>query len=199
MLNEKIFRCNIKCMREFYTNALVLGRKDINDYDAIIHLYTEKFGKIRAKAKSIRKITSKLSAHFQPLVFVKTRVILSGLSNGFIILDGILDDFTYVYKTTKRIDLLPIIDFFNDYSFDLQKDRRMWHFFRKIFSGNYDNKEVSYILLALLGIYGRGVGCIVCGSGDLNSFHKEHEGFLCKKCSLKFNNNDIIYIKKIDK
>ena len=53
-------------MQECVTEALVLLKEPFSEYDARITLYTRLNGKLWAKAKSVRKITSKLNAHLEP-------------------------------------------------------------------------------------------------------------------------------------
>ncbi len=59
--------------RMYKTEAIVLRGRRLGEADRILTLYTPGFGKIDAKAKGVRKTTSRMSGHLQPL----TRCILS--------------------------------------------------------------------------------------------------------------------------
>ncbi len=55
--------------------AIILHRKDFREYDEIISLYTLEAGKIDALARSVKKITSKNSAHLEPFSLVEAEII----------------------------------------------------------------------------------------------------------------------------
>ncbi len=184
-------------MKEFYTKAIVLSKNNIGESDALIRLFTENYGKVSVKARSMRKITSKLSAHFEPMSFVKVRFVpRSNGNNGFVLLDGVIDDFSDENKTTKNYNLIPIINFIDRYTFDLQKDEKVWHFLREVFSGSYNIQEASYILLSVLGFSPENSNCFLCKEKDVESFNIEFNNFLCKNCAFKFSKDDILYINK---
>lgn len=62
-------------MTEHYIEAIVLDNEIVGELDGLITLYTKELGKVVAKAKSSRKMTSKLNGHFQPLNFINCRLI----------------------------------------------------------------------------------------------------------------------------
>jgi len=62
-------------LSEFFTEAIVLDREELGEFDSRIFLYTKILGKVAARAQSARKITSKLSAHIEPLNLVNARLV----------------------------------------------------------------------------------------------------------------------------
>ncbi|MBU1149116.1 DNA repair protein RecO [Patescibacteria group bacterium] len=48
------------------TQGIILARRDLNEWDRLVTIYTEKLGKVLAKVTSARKIKSKLSPHLEP-------------------------------------------------------------------------------------------------------------------------------------
>ncbi len=62
-------------MHEYQSEALVLTLEPHRETDSRVSLFTERFGKMQARARSARKITSKLSAHLQPGFFARVRLI----------------------------------------------------------------------------------------------------------------------------
>ena len=58
-------------MRSFKTSGIVIKRRNFNESDRIITLYTKDFGKIQVKASGVRKITSRRSSHIEQLNFVE--------------------------------------------------------------------------------------------------------------------------------
>ncbi|AKG53594.1 DNA recombination mediator protein [Dehalogenimonas sp. WBC-2] len=55
--------------REIKTPAVVIRRFRLNDADRVITLFTQEMGKVSAIAKGVRKSTSKLAGHLEPLTF----------------------------------------------------------------------------------------------------------------------------------
>ncbi|MBI1885202.1 MAG: DNA repair protein RecO [Chloroflexi bacterium] len=53
--------------RLFKTEAIVLRQRKLGEADRILTLYTPTYGKLDAKAKGVRKTTSRMSGHLQPL------------------------------------------------------------------------------------------------------------------------------------
>src|SRR3989344_7741215 len=65
-------------MFEYSTEAVVLDKEPIGESDALVFLYTPGYGKVVARAKSARKITSKLAASLEPANIVSARVLSYG-------------------------------------------------------------------------------------------------------------------------
>ncbi len=54
-------------MKNFKTEGIIVRRKNSGEADRILTVFTKNLGKIRIKAKGIRKITSRRSAHVELL------------------------------------------------------------------------------------------------------------------------------------
>lgn len=53
--------------RLYKTEAIVLRQRRLGEADRILTLYTTAYGKIEAKARGVRRTTSRMSGHLQPL------------------------------------------------------------------------------------------------------------------------------------
>src|SRR3972149_1127095 len=53
--------------RVYKTPAIVLRQRKLGDADKIITLYSAEYGKLDAVAKGVRRITSRLAGHVEPL------------------------------------------------------------------------------------------------------------------------------------
>lgn len=53
--------------RLYKTEAIILRQRRLGEADRILTLYTSAFGKMDAKARGVRKTTSRMSGHLQPL------------------------------------------------------------------------------------------------------------------------------------
>jgi len=165
---------------EYLTEALVLGTGESGEADKFVDLYTKELGKVSAKAKGARKITSKLSGHLQPLDFTRVRLIEK---NGFQIADALA--FKKLPATPENLETLAFI---KSIAFDLQPDRDLWNFLKA--GKNLSRKE----LLKVLGFDPAFAECGGCGTKNVESFSKDEQNFLCRKCALKSPKNDLVLI-----
>jgi DNA repair protein RecO (recombination protein O) len=183
-------------MREFYSRALVLDRNDAGDLDGVVHLFTEDYGKIVAWAKSLKKNTSKLSAHLQPLTFIKVRFIQRlGPRDGWAIVDCMRDDDFLEFKTAQRYDLIPIVDFLNEAVYDFQPDRKLWALLKHFFTKNYPYQQMARATLIIMGLDPDKSRCALCASDRVSAFHKRDHAFLCFGCASKFPSDKVLLIK----
>ena len=182
-------------MRELYSRAIVLERRDSGDVDGLISMFTEDYGKIVAFAKSVRTPTSKLSAHLQPLAFIKVRFIQrQGPRDGWAIVDCLRDDDFLDNGTTGRFDMIPVVKFIDSFSFEFQTDRKLWTYLRHVFSKSYAYGEVARGLLTLMGFNPEEADCFSCHSKNVSAFHGHDQVFLCSHCASKFTGDKILLI-----
>ncbi len=182
-------------MRELYSKALVLERKNAGEVDGIISLFTEDFGKIVAFAKSVRKPTSKLSAHLQPLTFIKVRFIQrQGPRDGWAIVDCLYDDDFSGLDAPRRSDMLPIVGFLNLFLFEFQTDRKLWAYIRHVFSRRYEYSDVAKGLLVIMGFDPAKADCLSCHSKEIAAFHGTDQIFLCSSCASKLPPDRLLYL-----
>lgn len=179
--------------KEFFSRALVLERKDRNDADGTVYLFTEDFGKVVARAKSVRKIKSKLSAHLQPLAFVKARFMRRN-GDGFVIIDCVVDEEMASFGTRKRFDALPALKLLNKSIGEMQTDRRLWHYLIEVFKKEYTQADVLRGLLRLLGLAGEATYCRICDDPQVAALYSKEEQLLCRVCASKVSANEILYI-----
>lgn len=183
--------------KEIYTRALVLARRESGEWDGMISLFTEDYGKVMARAKSIRKITSKLSSHLQPLHFVFIRLAhLPGPRDGFGVIDCVADEKFLGVDAHRRFDLLPVLSFLDRFLCELETDRRLWAFLTKFFSSKFSYHEAAGELLSILGFDSRHASCARCAKKEAVSFLFYDQEFLCAACSLKVPSNKLFRIKR---
>ena len=170
-------------MKEFLTEALVLDVEDFAEFDKVISLYTKELGRVSAKARGARKITSKLTGHLQSLDF--TRVRLVG-ENNFQITDAL------AFKKMERTpESLAAVRFLKEMTFELQPDSDLWNLLKK--NKKFSNND----LLSVLGFDPEFSECGACSAKKPEFFSKTEQVFLCKRCSLKIPKNEVILIDAI--
>ncbi len=57
------------------TRAIVLSKKDLNDYDALVYFYSLDFGKITLMARGLKKSSAKLAGHLDGINLVELMII----------------------------------------------------------------------------------------------------------------------------
>jgi len=193
-------------MLEHYTEAFVFDNKINKELDAVITLYTRDFGKVIARAKSARKITSKLNSHLQPLNFANVRLIeknaLSAGKQRFQVVDALTieNNSRWEKNPGNLAKFLNIAQFINEMTFELHQDLRLWQAIKKIFSADLVELEDRIIYLGLLKILGfdsEYASCVVCDNPQTDYFSKSEHIFLCIKCACPAKRDSLAAAGKI--
>ncbi len=109
------------------TEAIVLEKEYVGESDAKIHLYTKKFGKVRVRATSARKITSKLGPHLEPGMLISARLVSknsdSSLIQNFRLADAL--------ASQKLFSDFKFLDLVKDLTLDMHNEDEMWEFLKR--------------------------------------------------------------------
>ena len=172
-------------MKEYLTDAIVLDY-DAMDLDRIVFMYTSDLGKIRAKVKSARKITSKLAAHLEPLSLVKIRLIEKG---AFQIVDALL-----IRRFEASPRAIELLQFIKEMTFETLQDKRIWLTLKKSFEEIKEDRFSLKPLLALLGFAPDFASCAVCKNKIVKYFSPKEQVFLCGSCARTIGKNEVVSI-----
>jgi recombinational DNA repair protein (RecF pathway) len=174
-------------MIEHFTEALVLDTEDSGELDKIIYLYTKELGKVAAKAKSVRKITSKLTGHLQPLNLARVRLVEK---NNFQVVDALC------FKKMKASgESVAFLQFIKDMTFELQTDKKFWLVIKKIFHDFKAGSKISYrSALKVLGFDPDFAHCDSCGTKKVVYFLKSDQMFFCGRCGFKIPKDELVLI-----
>lgn len=112
-------------MNEYLTDAIILGREDLNEFDSRVDLYTKNHGRLKAKAKSIRKSTSKLAGHLEPLMLSRVRLVDK---NDILVVDSLaMDRFDFLRSSPKSFQSgLQLLGFFRQNILEGEQDLALW-------------------------------------------------------------------------
>lgn len=148
-------------MRAYKTEGIVIKRISLAEADRIITVYSQKFGKIKIKAKGVRRITSRRSSHIELLnhsVFSLYR------GNSLPILTEVeaLETFQDLKKDLKKIGLAyHICELVDSLCAENQENSRIFDLLKAtlIQVSLMENEEIivkkfELELLNLLGFYG---------------------------------------------
>lgn len=181
---------------EYYTRAFVLDRADAGERDARLNLFTERYGKISARARSLRAIRSKLSAHLQPFHFVRLRLAPRKLGNGFVVIDSVLDDAFVPSVTRRRSDCAPLARVIDLYAPELDADAVVWRALEALFgdaSREASVDRLAQVILSRVGFDPRYATCAVCGASAVTHFVVGQGTFVCASCALSLPQNEVLY------
>ncbi len=167
-------------MREYVTDAVVLTREPAGERDSAVVLWTEHFGKLVVKAKSARKITSKLSAHLEPCTVNSVRLV-ERRGNGLIVADA----FRHGRVQANASDLAKL---------------------ERILAENEPSSDLWLLLTArdfswpeTLRIFGWDpmlATCDTCGQSKPTCFHLNRQIYSCANCwpRWQISQNELIYL-----
>ncbi|OGY41849.1 MAG: DNA repair protein RecO [Candidatus Buchananbacteria bacterium RBG_13_39_9] len=182
----------------YTTTALVLKRRDHNEYDRLFCLYTKDYGKIDVLAKGTKKIVSKLNPYLEPFYLIKVMIakgkVFDKLANcnlikpyqnlrqdlfGFAlinylseVIDGLIHGQTM--SSDKFELLINTLDILEEEISNSDKERLLM-------LANIFNLK----LLNLLGYQPEVKRCLNCHRGILlpkNVFDFSHGGIICEQC-----------------
>jgi recombinational DNA repair protein (RecF pathway) len=182
-------------MQEFVSDAIVLRKDPQGDLDGRYVFFTERFGKVVAKAKSSRKITSKLASHLEPGTIGKIRFIENHSTQ---IIDAL--------KARKSGVAIADLSFLSQLLHELQPEPELWEM---LFGGGVDGgastagtalaPNFSWAkTLAVLGWDPHEAVCFSCGKARPAYFYVPRQEFFCadcvKKLPLKLRGNAVLSI-----
>jgi len=176
-------------MSSLQDTAIILRTYKTGEADKILVLYTKDHGKLRAVAKSSRKITSKLGARLEPLSHVNV-ILWRGRNlatvTGVDVIDNFLDIRSNLDKILMASTMVEIIDKF---TLDEHENTDFFLLLSKALATL--NKSFSPIILGafcfrVLMIEGLGPQvdrCCSCNSkAELVAFNAQAGGLLCRQC-----------------
>jgi len=175
-------------MIEYFTEGIVLKRHARGEYDGNIIIYTKDLGKISTYAKSIRKITSKISGHMMPGNIVQTRIIEK---NNIQAVDALGEK----TKCDSK-ELLDFLDFIDAVIPVGEPDIPLWHGVKSVLEKCDFTPSTYAKLLEILGFGGEDTRCNICGKDKIAYFSVADIIFLCDSCAVRAKGeyNDLIAI-----
>ena len=157
-------------MIDIVTDAIILKKEFLGDFNAVYTFFTKDYGKTTAKATSVRKITSKLAAHLEPGLISKVRLVAKkgsfGSRSHFQVVDSLLQN--RLFSDHYFLDLVSAT------TLPLQSDNAIWEF---LLLGDPNKKK----LMAICG-FGEDPACISCGLPAVTLYYPDQE-FMCRNCS----------------
>lgn len=162
-------------MVEYYTKALVLSRAPRGDLDGTLTLYTKELGRVSVKAKSLRKLTSKLSGHLTPGRLANVRIVeMSGNTK------QVVDALSLPSKTS--LEFLKFLGFICQLSPIGMPDLHLWHELEQASLNGLSDKDTYKRIISIMGYDAKNAICDNCGSVKIAYFAPRDIMFLCNRC-----------------
>lgn len=177
-------------MKEYLTDAIILGNTRLRENDREGDFYTKEFGRIRAKAIGGQKILSKFSLHLDTLNRVRLRVVKK---KGLTVTDVVTEDRFHGLRGNSRTFGLAL-----DLVFLLRcmvgenvPDRELWYALLR----SFEHHTIRFrTFLKLLGYDSLYAHCEICVRGKAEYFLPRDHMFLCLRCRGNFKENEVVCI-----
>ncbi len=173
-------------MQEYVTEAVVLEKGPLRDFDARYSFFARRCGKIVGKATSARKITSKLVGHLEPGTLVRVRFLArnGGNGNGVQIADAL--------KYGKLAASLTDLHFLNKMLLEGEPDAALWNELTR------EHREQRFpwgSVLRILGWDPREAVCEECGKDrKAAAFYIPKQEFFCASCASKLERDALLLL-----
>lgn len=166
-------------MHEYSTEAIVLDREEAGESDAYVTFYAKELGRIRARATSLRKVTSKLSAHLRPGDLSHIRLVSKyGDGKMYRIADALR-----IRRLSTSSDFLSFI---KDLTVESENEAPLWDMLTK-------EKEDKSRVLRVLGWDPEHAPCSYCSQKPVYYFSGTNQMFSCYGCGFRFPQNEVLY------
>jgi len=165
-------------MQEYVNDAIVLRKDPQGDLDGRYVIFTEHMGKVIAKAKSSRKIISKLAPHLEPGTIGKIRFIENHSTQ---IIDAL--------KARQSAVSIMDLHFLSQLLQELQPEPELWEMLVGVGIGGNNAAGVEAFswakVLAILGWDPQEAICASCGKHHPAHFYVLRQEFFCADCVRK--------------
>lgn len=169
-------------MIEYSTEAVVLDKEPIGDLDALIFLYTPEQGKIVARAKSVRKITSKLASALEPATLVSARIL--GIPSRQIVDAISLNRHSNWRGEAESLrELTNFLTFIKEIAAEGEADTSVWQILREVLEKKpHSLRGYYHEILRISGFDTRNAKCENCRMTSPDYFVPRESVFVCKRC-----------------
>lgn len=185
-------------MSKFYkTKGIILKRADLGEADRILTIFTATQGKVKARARGVRKILSKLGGHLE-LFNLADLSFYSGKGLDIITACQVMECFSHLRSNLRKTSLAYYTtELLDKLTPEKQKDYRIYRLLKEIFRALdnprlTDTKKLYLVvrsfelkLLNLLGYAPELKKCVACGKlvkPNLYFFSSKLGGLLCAQC-----------------
>ncbi|MBI4193409.1 MAG: recombination protein O N-terminal domain-containing protein [Candidatus Colwellbacteria bacterium] len=171
-------------MLDYTTEAIVLGKEDRGERDAVYTIFTRSAGKLFARATSARTLTSKLASHLEPGSLALTRLVQPAAGERARIADALM------IARARRPVALALLRFAAELIPLAQSDPPLFLFLQQIVEEREAARVSIRELLRLIGLDPSHASCARCGRRPVVYFVPGDILFLCTLCNATRRSRD---------
>ncbi|MCX6788418.1 MAG: DNA repair protein RecO [bacterium] len=176
-------------MKDFVSEAIVLGIQPSKEHDRIVSLFTKKHGRIQARVAGGARLLSKFALHLDPINLVFIRV---AHKNKFTITDALTSDrFVSTREGQSFGNALKVLGLVRVLAPEGEADMRLWHDLLDAFSSGNVNPNH---FLNLFGYDSELGACDSCNEKEVSYFSIKTHELLCVTCSTKLPENALLLL-----
>ncbi|HOK29173.1 MAG TPA: DNA repair protein RecO [bacterium] len=191
-------------MNSYYITGIILSHENIGEKDRLITFLTEERGKLRAVARSSRRISSKMAGSLEPFNLVRcwmhTGKTFDIIKNVQLIktFPNVIKNIDIYITASRMFEFIQVTVQENDESQDM---------FRLLLGvltalDRYDSlnsiKVFFWLNVLILSGYRMRLDRCVCGREDVKGFSPSMGGVVCIDCMLKTNDSILISNSALD-
>lgn len=176
-------------MKDFVSEAIVLGIQPAKEHDRVVSLFTKKHGRIQARVAGGARLLSKFAPHLDPINLVGVRV---AHKNKFTLTDVLTTDrFSATRKGSSFGQALKVVALVRVLAPEGEPDMKLWHDLVQMFtSGTVDPNH----FLNLFGYDSKLGACDMCGAKSIAYFSIKTHELLCARCSTNLPENALLLL-----
>ncbi|MFH1161768.1 MAG: DNA repair protein RecO [Candidatus Jorgensenbacteria bacterium] len=176
-------------MKEYVTQAIVLGVRGSGERDRVVRLFSKELGTLEARVVGGRRVLSKFASHLDPGNLAIVRLVKK---NAYTVADVVSGErFTKLRRTTKEFArALALLSLLSRLLPREAPDLRLWHFVARSFATARVDVGAT---LKLLGYDPLHATCEVCGRKRPSYFVPATQSFICVLCRGKFGADGVLW------
>lgn len=178
-------------MAIYKTQAIIIKRKNFGEADRLITLYTQKFGKIKAIAKGVRRSKAKMIGFMEPFYLLDLQ-LAEGKNLDIITSTILLNDFSNIRQKEKLLNqayfMAEILDGLVREEVESEEIFNLLSNFLTVLNQEKDKLLLSFFSIKLLSMLGHQpeiYHCVKCHEKikpGFNYFSSNIGGILCENC-----------------
>jgi len=179
-------------MATYKTKGIVLKRKDVGEADKIITVFSDRYGKIIARAKGVRKILSKNGGSIE-LFILADFVFAEGKNFDILVGASIINSFKNIRNNLKKTAIAYyFVELVDKLTSEKEGSNKIFGLLLESFSFLDSKKEKLLIypyfelnLLSYLGYFPQLEKCVHCHkeiNSEINYFSNHLGGIVCPNC-----------------
>jgi DNA repair protein RecO (recombination protein O) len=175
----------------YKTPGVIIKRLDFSEADRILTIFTERFGKVKAIARGVRKISSRLSGHLEPFMLVNLQLYEG--KTFYTTTGSIIErDFPAIHSDlAKMADAFYIGELIDKFESEKQRSEKAFELLIKTLEALNSCSDPLVLrifevnILKIAGLWGDLFSCLHCREklqpGE-NYWDGEEGGIICSKC-----------------